>query len=310
MNALSRIIGRHSAVVLPVVGLMIAFLGVSRSASAQPIARADHVSEVTNAGKIYFGVDGTQSQAASGLNVARHLYGQLSSDVPNARMVTMGISGYTYATVAAARPGSAVYTDIVRWADTIRARGTLTFFGFVKEPEQSDMASFGSVGQYLASYRHVVDVFRSQHVTNVRYVWQMTAYSFAATGTKAASRYYPGDTYVDDVAEDPYNWGGCGPGGPWRDLSRAANAGLSFAAAHNKLTILAEFASQSGSRRASWLASAQHWLIENRSHVQAAFYFDRPPTTPEGRSCAWTLTSPADIAAFRAIVNDRSHFTS
>ena len=276
------------------------------TASAHAAVTAGNSPAIVNTGKIYFGVDGTRSQASVGLNVARHLYGQLADSVPDARMVTMGINGYKYAAIATAGPGSPIYANIVRWADTIGARNTLTFFGFVKEPEQSDMASFGSVAQYLAAYRHVVDIFRSQNLTNVRFVWQMTAFSFESD---TASRYYPGDAYVDDVGEDPYNWGGCGPGGPWRDLSVAANPALSFAAAHNKLTILAEFASQSGPKRAAWLAAAQQWFIANDTHIQGAFYFDRPPTTPEGHACVWSLTSAADVAAFRAIVNDTAHFT-
>ena len=56
-------------------------------------------------------------------------------------MVTMGINGFTYADVAASTPGSEIYTDIVRWADTIKARGSQTFFGFVHEPESSDSAT-------------------------------------------------------------------------------------------------------------------------------------------------------------------------
>ena len=290
-----------------VAGSALVLTALAGTASAQPATSGGNHTEIVNTGKIYFGVDGTRSQAAEGVNVARHLYGQLSDGVPNARMVTMGIKGYKYAAIAAAGPGSPIYTNIVRWADTIGARGTLTFFGFVKEPEQSDMASFGSVAQYIAAYQHVVDIFRSRNLTNVRYVWQMTAFSFESS---EASRYYPGDAYVDDVGEDPYNWGGCGPGGPWRDLSVAAEPALSFAAAHNKLTILAEFASQSGPQRAAWLAAAQKWLIANNAHIQSAFYFDRPPTTPEGHACVWSLTSSADVAAFRAIANDTAYFSS
>ena len=300
---------RRRAIVALVAGLTVALTAIAGTASAHPVATVRSHSEIVNTGKIYFGVDGTRSQAATGLAVARHIYGQLGDSVPNARMVTMGINGYSYAAIAAAGPGSPIYANIVRWADTIGARGTLTFFGFVKEPEQSDMAGFGSVSQYLAAYRHVVDIFRSQNLTNVRYVWQMTAFSFTTSGSHAAIRYYPGDNYVDDVGEDPYNWGGCGPGGPWRDLSVAADPALGFAAAHNKLTVLAEFASQSGPQRAAWLASAQKWMVSNSSHLQAAFYFDRPPTTPEGHACVWSLTSTADVAAFRAIANDTNYFT-
>ena len=301
---------RRNFVVASIAGFALALTATGGNASAHPDARsAHHATAVVNTGRIYFGVDGTQSQAAASLNVARHLYGQLSSSVPDARMVTMGINGLSYASVAAAGPGSPIYDSVVRWADTIGARGSLTFFGFVKEPEASDDAHFGTANEYIAAYQHVVDIFRSQDLTNVRYVWQMTAHSFMSTTATAAINYYPGDSYVDVVAEDPYNWGGCGPGGPWRDLNTAANPALSFAEAHGKLAMLGEFASQTGPQRASWLASAQQWLVANRGEIQAAFYFDRPPTTSLGHACVWSLTSTADIAAFRAIVDDTTYFT-
>jgi hypothetical protein len=306
----AKIAASAAAGVLAVTSVVGTASAHSTEATGNHIAATHHSAATVNTGKIYFGVDGTVSHAAEGQNVARHRYGQLAGSVPDARMVTMSINGYTYASVAAAAPGSEIYNNVVRWADTIRDRGTLTFFGFIKEPEAANMARFGSVSDYLAAYRHVVDIFRSEDLPNVRYVWQMTAYSFVSKGPNAASNYYPGDAYVDDVGEDPYNWDGCGPGGPWRDLGTAASPALEFAQAHDKLAIVAEFASQSDPRRPLWLAAAQQWLIANRSEIQAAFYFDRPPTTAAGSNCSWTLTNPDDIDAFRAIVADTTDFTS
>jgi hypothetical protein len=309
--------GHRTRIAASAAAAVVAVATMVGTASAQSTETTDHHLVATrhsaatvNTDKIYFGVDGTVSLAAEGQNVARHRYGQLTGRVPDSRMVTMSINGYTYASVAAAAPGSEIYTNIVRWADTIRDRGTLTFFGFIKEPEAANMARFGSVSDYLAAYRHVVDIFRSQNLPNVRYVWQMTAYSFVSKGPNSASNYYPGDAYVDDVGEDPYNWDGCGPGGPWRDLGTAASPALVFAQAHDKLAIIAEFASQSDPRRALWLAAAQQWLIANRGQIEAAFYFDRPPTTAAGSNCSWTLTNPDDVDAFRAIVADTTDFTS
>ena len=231
-------------------------IGVALAASTIVGASATTSAAATpvNTSKVYFGVDGTVSQAAQGVNVARHIYGELVDSVPNARMVTMGIDGYTYSDIAAAAPGSGIYTNIVRWADTIKARGTFTYFGFVHEPEASDTAKFGTAPQYIAAYQHVVDIMRAENVPNVAYVWQLTAYGFVRTGDHSAANYYPGDNYVDYVAADAYNWGGCGPGTPWRDLSVVANPVLAFAQAHGKLAMLAEFGSQAGPQRAAWLA--------------------------------------------------------
>ena len=288
-------------------------VGVALAASATAAAATATAHPNTapvNTNKIYFGVDGTVSTAAQGLNVARHIYGELGTSVPNSRMVTLGIDGYVYTDISAAQPGSTIYTNIVRWADTIKARGTQTFFGFSHEPESSDSAKFGTAPQYIAAYQHVVDIMRAENATNISYVWQMTAYGFVRKGAGNAINYYPGDNYVDYVAADAYNWGGCVAHSSWRDLSVIANPVLAFAQAHNKLAMLAEFGSQTGPQRAAWLASAQQYFIANQSELVAAFYFDRPPTTPNGAGCTWSLTSTPDVAAFTAIANDTTHFTS
>lgn len=266
---------------------------------------------VSNADKIYFGVDGTVGAATQGMNLARHIYGQLNGKVPNGRMVTMGTSGLSYSAIADAQPGSSTYDNIVRWADTINARGTLTFFGFGHEPEAKDEARFGSASQYISAYRHVTDIIRSRNVDNIRFVWQMTAFAFRRTDSQAAINYYPGDNYVDDVGADPYNWGSCrGSSGNWVQLGSVTDPVIAFARAHGKLVVLAEFASDSGSGRAAWLDSAHQYLVANRDVIQAAFYFDRPPTTSANAACDWSLSSDPDVSAFRAIVNDTTYFTS
>jgi hypothetical protein len=300
---------RRKALVASLAGLAIATTAVVGVASAQPSKVAKSASPaVVNTGKIYFGVDGTVSKAVAGLAVARHVYSQPQRSVPNARMVTMGTGGASYSAIASAAPGSSMYNNIVRWAATIKARGSVTFFGFMHEPEAKDQAHWGSAGQYIAAYQHVVNIMRTQKATNIRFVWQVTAYGFVRRNNPATN-YYPGDAYVDDVAADPYNWGGCGSGSPWRPLGPIVSPVISFAHAHSKLVILGEFASQAGSQRAAWLRDAQAYFIQNRGSVQAAFYFDRPPTS-SGTGCNWSLTSSADVAAFRAIVNDTPYFTS
>jgi hypothetical protein len=282
----------------------------STGKSTSSAGQAASSSAASNSGRIYFGVDGTVSSAANGMSLARHIYGQVNGNVPNARMVTMGTSGQSYAAIAGAKPGSGTYNNIVRWANTIKARGTLTLFGFDHEPESKYQSHQGSAAQYIAAYRHVADIIRSQGVSNVRFVWQMTAYSFRTKGSQAASRYYPGDNYVDDVGADPYNWGSCRGPGPWVQLSTVTDPVLTFARAHGKTVVLAEFASTGGSQRAAWLNSAHQYLVANRSTIQGAFYFDRKATSAEGARCNWSLTSSADVSAFRAIVNDTHYFSS
>ena len=265
----------------------------------------------SSSSRIFFGIVGDQGtvHADSVASVGHHEYGQVNGNVPVGRMITMGTSGMPWSEIAAAQSGSSTYANIVRWADSIKARGYTILFAFVHEPEASKASKFGTPSDYIAAYRHVVNIFRAQGVTNVDYVWQMTDWAFSAPASdpRAAARWYPGDSYVDAVGPDAYNWYNCGPG-RWRDLSVPAGPALTFARAHGKKLVLPEFGSQDGPGRAQWLRNAQAWMIANRGTIEAAFYFDRPATTADN-GCVFPLTSSADIGALDGIVDDTAHFT-
>jgi hypothetical protein len=65
---------------------------------------------------------------------------------------------------------------------------------------------------YVAAWRHVVDVFRQQKATNVRWQWVPNV---PYPGSADLASLYPGDGYVDEVGLDGYNWAGSLPGTTW-----------------------------------------------------------------------------------------------
>lgn len=141
-----------------------------------------------------------------------HTYAHLNQTVPTARMITMR-TDESWKTVAAAKPGSQIYTDLVRWATTLKSRPGPILFAYHHEPEASGSVRYGSAADYIAAYRHVVLIFRAQGVRNVEYVWQMTAWGFEApkSDRRYAAKWYPGNDVVDDIGSDAYNWYNCGP---------------------------------------------------------------------------------------------------
>lgn len=133
---------------------------------------------------------------------------------------------------------------------------------------------------YRDFYRYVVDRFRSAGTHNVRWVFCPNAESIPnpktdpAAGWNRASRYYPGDDYVDILGMDGYNWGDTQTPGNAGWQSRWQTFAEIFQPLHEELRALAprkpiyvfETASApSGGDKAKWiddaLATAAAWNL-------------------------------------------------
>jgi hypothetical protein len=241
---------------------------------------------------------------AAGVAVPENRYARLNANPPNTRMINM-TPNTNWATIAAAKPGSAVYNNLVRWGNTLKSRRAPIFLAFSHEPEAHASRSLGTASQFVAAFRKVVTVIRSTGASNVSFVWQMTSYAFQAPASdpRYAPKWYPGAAYVTDVGADPYNWYTCGAGkgrGQWLDLASVAAPALNFARAAGKGLVLPEYASQAGAGRAQWLRNAGAWARANSATVKGMFYFDVGPQGPS-QGCNWVLSSAADLSAFGSI---------
>jgi len=247
-------------------------------------------------------------ERATGQHMASHTYGLFSRSTPTADMITVSAGGASWQTVAHAGPGSALYNDIVRWAQTIKSRSGTVMVAYQHEPEASGQSHLGSAGDFIAAYRHVVAIFRGQGATNVKWVWQMTAFSFKTkpSDRRYAAKWYPGDGYVDVVGGDGYNWGSCyGHRGAWLTMATFTDPILAFARAHGKQASLPEFGAAPDSRRAQWLRDSHTYMAANRNTLTSVFYFHRG-----SGSCAWKLTTAAEFDAYGDMARDRTYFTS
>jgi hypothetical protein len=296
MTARPKSLFGRLALVVPVLSLAAvpALTGVTGSSAAAAGPR------------IYFGTDGSASGLAA---MSVHVYSQINRNLPpaNARMITMGTGGVHWAAVAAAAPGSSTYANLVRWAEALKSRPGPIFLTVAHEPEAASLHGYGTGAQYAAAFRHVVSIFRSQGVTNVKWTWQMTSYSFhvPSSDPRYAPKWYPGDAYVDDVGADGYNWSGC-KHSPVRPFSYIAGPVIDWARAHGKGVVLGEFGDGAGPARAAWLLAAKQFMIANSGTFRAAYYFNHFEPTA---GCNWQIKGTADVAAINSIARD-PHFTS
>jgi hypothetical protein len=291
----------------------------STDGSGAPVEQgvsAPGAGQATTGDLMYIGsVDGgyQQALAGTGVGLADHSYAFFTAkNVPQTAMVTVSAANTPWRDVAAAGPGSALYDDIVRWAQTIKARGTNVMVAYNHEPEGHDRLQLGSAVDFINAYRHVESIFTQQGATNVVWTWQMTAYAFRVNpaSDQAAAKWYPGDAWIDNVGADAYNWYTCGSigTGQYNELQQIGDPVLAFARAHGKAASFPEFASHANANRVQWLNNAQQYFINNQDVLAAAFYFNRPPTVAANADCKWGLTSSSEYGALRQMALDKAHF--
>ncbi|HEX8362832.1 MAG TPA: glycosyl hydrolase [Longimicrobium sp.] len=161
--------------------------------------------------------------------------------------------------------------------------------------------------RYAQAWRHIVDVFRREGASNVRWVFNPNVgnpLTLSATGASHWNwyvNYYPGDSYVDYVGAHGFNaprlWGG-----DWQSPAAmfdgpAADHMLSDLAARypNKPILIGEFASDEGSgdAKARWIRDA-YATLRSHPNVVGAVWFNMNKETD------WRIDStPASLAAFR-----------
>jgi hypothetical protein len=207
-----------------------------------------------------------------------------------------GVPIVTWANVAAGRYDA---TIDARAAD-LKAYGAPLFFVFHHEPEGE-----GDPDDYIAAYRHVHDRFVADGVTNVSYAWVLMDYTFRI-GPAAADLWYPGDSYVDVIGSDQYNWYDCpGHEAPWNDFASLAQPFYDYGVGRGKPMMLAEWASREDganpTRKAAWISGAEATL-KTWPEVKVVAYYQNGAGSDV---CALDVdTTPQALAAFTAMGAD------
>jgi large repetitive protein len=206
--------------------------------------------------------------------------------------------------------------SIVPWADIAaglydadidaRAAGIMSFgapmiFVFHHEPNGQHIA--GTPQEFIDAFQHVHDRFIADGVTNVLYGMVMFDSAF---NTGQINDYYPGDSYVDVVGVDAYNWYQCEDrNDPWESLETNLRKFHDFGVAHAKPLMIAEWGSDEDPadplHKGEWITEAAA-TIKTWPEVKAVAYFHSGPPAP---TCNWWIDStPASLAAFQAMGAD------
>lgn len=202
---------------------------------------------------------------------------------------------------------------INREAAVLKAYGKPIMVSFQHE---MDLAHRGTPADYVAAARHIYDVFRADGVRNVIWVWVTTGFTY-----DRLQRFYPGDSYVDWIMWDPYNWDGCNPHGSlgWRSFAEKVSPMYNWLrensnASHDYLSKpwgLAEYGTVEGptpSSKAKWFDAIPGDLARFPK-LKALLYFNSQKLSG-GRSCRWEVdTSAQSLQGFRTTGQDAAFRT-
>jgi endoglucanase len=143
--------------------------------------------------------------------------------------------------------------------------------------------------KHIAAWRRMVDLFRSEGVTNVKFAWSPNSTSWPNTTANDLTQYYPGDTYVDYVGADGFNFGN-----PWQSFSQVFDVAIAKLKTYNKPIYIFSTASAEGAGKAAWITDALTVQIPKYPEVRGFIWFN---TNKEQN---WLVnSSQAALSAFK-----------
>ena len=153
----------------------------------------------------------------------------------------------------------------------------------------SGVVNGNSPAKYVAAWRRIHGIFAAAGAKNVRWVW--SPYADDVPSTNRFEPYYPGSSYVDLVAIDGYNWGGCEPTyGGWRSFDQLFSGPYSriMKMGTRKPVWIGEVGTtELGGDKAAWIAGMFTVLKAKYPYVRAVTWFHTV------KECDWRATNPA-----------------
>jgi Glycosyl hydrolase family 26 len=154
-----------------------------------------------------------------------------------------------------------------------------------------------TASEFVQTWRHTVDIARSEGATNIRWVWCPNADNVGEL--TPFSEVYPGDDYLDWVCLDGYNWGNSQSWSRWQRIEEVFKLSIEeIRAITDKPLLIGETAaSEYGGDKAAWITESFQNLTTDLPDIEALIWFNTIKETD------WRVnSSPASLEAFRAVV--------
>ena len=201
------------------------------------------------------------------------------------------------------------------WATSAKTSGREVFVRFGHEMNgdwygwggAQNGANANAPQQFIAMWRFVRDRFSAKGVTNVTWVWCPNHESVPNETWNQPENYYPGDSYVDWICADGYNWGTSQTWSSWKSFDEVFGPvyGRLTSVAPGKPFMIGEFASsEMGGSKAAWITDAASRIASPEySQIKAFIWFNMNKETD------WRVESSASsLNAFKtSFVNNPAY---
>jgi endoglucanase len=197
-------------------------------------------------------------------------------------------------------------SKIAHQADLIKQLGKPIFIRFGHEMNNdtspwnakftSDPGTHNGTTKYINAWKRIHNIFVSHGATNAVWVWEPGATDIPNESWNHWTNYYPGDSYVDWVGIDGYNWGTARPYGGWISFKDRFKGGVYAEYSSKKPIMICETAStEEGGDKAQWIRDMQVSVKADFPAVGALVWFD------ENKETDWRFdSSTASLSAFKA----------
>ncbi len=178
------------------------------------------------------------------------------------------------------------------WGGANNGGGTLTGFGDPTKPDGPE--------RYIGLYRHVVDLFRADGVTNVTWIWCPDVNGIGDQGGwNKAENYYPGDDVVDWIGLDGYNWGTKEPNfGGFQSFGSIFKKTYDKFSGKGKPMMIGEFSSaEEGGDKGLWILSAYSTMQASYPMIKAVTWFQI------SKERDWRVNSSSNaLSSYRTVI--------
>ena len=164
-------------------------------------------------------------------------------------------------------------------------------------------ANGNTVGEFISAWRHIVDIARQQHATNIRWIWSPNVYHDGLG--RPFVNLYPGDGYVDWVALDGFNRGTSWSTTKWVDAVRIFGDSVDILQQlTSKPIMIAETGStEVGGSKADWITQSFGRIPYDLPQIRAIVWYDE---NEAATGIDWRVNSSASsLAAFRKVATSK-----